>query len=81
MNETQSTAYQIDHTPLDVFVLDPSAEDQNVENYVHHYLIICYDPFSRLIEKTFVSTEEPTEHNVHELVSTLTLYSDRASSS
>lgn len=82
MNETPSVAYQFDHTLLDVCVLDPSsAESQNVENFVQHYIVICYDPFSKLVERTLSCTEEPTKGNIHELLTTSTLYSDRASPS
>jgi hypothetical protein len=77
MNESPSAAYQFDHTPLDVCVLDPSSsEGQNVENFVGGYLIVCYDPFSRLIEKTFFSTVRPNKHNIRAPLSTSTLRSE-----
>lgn len=80
MNESPSTAYQFDHTHVDMRILDPfSTEGQHVENFVRHYIVTCYDPFSKLVERTFLLTEGPTEHNIHELISTLAPDSERAS--
>jgi hypothetical protein len=80
MNEAPSAAYQFDHTHVDMCELDPfSLEGPHVKNFERRYIVICYDPFSRLVEKTFFLTEEPTEHNIHELISTLAPDSERAS--
>ncbi|HYT41371.1 MAG TPA: hypothetical protein VEP90_03400, partial [Methylomirabilota bacterium] len=80
MNESPSADYQFDHTYVDICVLDPCpTEGQHIENFVQHHLVICYDPFSRLVERAFFLTEEPTEHDIHEQISASTLFSDRAS--
>jgi hypothetical protein len=77
MNESPSVTYQFDHTPLDVYVLDPSSSvDQNVANFVQHYLVVCYSPFSRLIERSICSTVEPNKHNIQALLSSSTLHSE-----
>lgn len=80
MNESPSAAYHFDQTPVDMCVLDLfSTEGQHVENIVRRYIVTCCDPFSKLAKRTFLLTEEPTEYNIHELISTLAPDSERAS--
>ena len=82
MSELQSTAFQFDQTQVGICVLDPfPIEDQHLSNFVHRHLVICYDPFSRLVERFFLFAEEPTEYNIRELISTSMHRSDRASPS
>jgi hypothetical protein len=82
MSESPSTAFQIDHTQVGICVLDPfPIKDQHISNFVHRHLVICYDPFSKLVERSFLLAEEPTEYTIRELISTSMHCSDRASPS
>lgn len=82
MSESPSTAFQLDHSDVGICVRDPfTTEDQHRVNFVKHHLVICYDPFSRLVERSFLLAEEPTEYTIRELISTSMYCSDRASPS
>lgn len=77
MNESAHVTYQIDVTLLDVIVRDPSlTEDQNARNTSRPYLIVCYDPRSRIVVQTFFSTSKPDRHTIQTLLSAATLTSE-----